>query len=619
MAVNAQAVVNVQVNAQAFNAFMAQFNKWQTQLGKVPQQLQQIIALLNKMTGSMAAQTGIMVQQQSLLGKMAGQQKTLATHTEATGHHWKDMKKHAKDFLGFIGEAHAKIMKWAGIIGGVITGMGAATSWGLYGLAEWVRGGKVSASKVSLGSHELRALKGVLGDPYGLDVEGMARATAAAQGDTISPENQALQGVLGIDVSGMKGTRRVTAVYEAWRRKMTEEGWTPEEVARYSNGMLSADQGHILKNMTNDEFRKSIASVPESAEKQKVPADTEKHWNDFLTKLDEAGNKLKAVLVTGLEPILDLITKNSDKWIEKVKEFMAPGGPFYQFLETLPGRVERIGNLLVDLFHWLEWFVNKSKWLTGMSAPSTPGEKKFESDMKDADDWIKKYGPVNNLIKLFDYLTSEAGKKDIQNLNKPLIAGEKEAPQRQFQDGTPMVPKTGTYTLHKGEMVLPEAEADLLRHSSMEDWKRSISGIESGGNYGAVNRVSGASGKYQVMPANIADWTRQALGYSMSVEQFRANPAAQERVFETIFGQYVNRFGNPVDAAAAWFSGQPLTGNKAGPDAMGTTVPGYIKQFLAGLGANSGRMSVDINDNTGGNVAMALSQSALVSIPLHPI
>lgn len=79
---------------------------------------------------------------------------------------------------------------------------------------------------------------------------------------------------------------------------------------------------------------------------------------------------------------------------------------------------------------------------------------------------------------------------------------------------------------------------------------------ESGGDYSVVNSSSGAIGAYQVMPSNVASWTKQALGYSLTPAQFRGNPAAQDAVANSILGGYYDQYG-ARGAAAMWYSGQP--------------------------------------------------------------
>jgi len=84
-----------------------------------------------------------------------------------------------------------------------------------------------------------------------------------------------------------------------------------------------------------------------------------------------------------------------------------------------------------------------------------------------------------------------------------------------------------------------------------------ISGQESGGSYGVVNRDSGALGKYQVMPSNIAGsggWDKEALGYNISTSQYLASPELQEQLAGYKLKQYYDKYG-AAGAAVAWYAG----------------------------------------------------------------
>jgi hypothetical protein len=118
------------------------------------------------------------------------------------------------------------------------------------------------------------------------------------------------------------------------------------------------------------------------------------------------------------------------------------------------------------------------------------------------------------------------------------------------------------------------------------DYGRAISGIESGGRYDLLGPVTGsgdrAYGKYQVMGTNVPEWTRAALGVSMTPQQFLADTNAQDAVFNHRFGQYVDRYG-PQGAAKAWFAGEGGMNNPDAKDQLGTSVAEYARRFQAGL------------------------------------
>lgn len=112
-----------------------------------------------------------------------------------------------------------------------------------------------------------------------------------------------------------------------------------------------------------------------------------------------------------------------------------------------------------------------------------------------------------------------------------------------------------------------------------------IGQFESGGNYKAVGPVTSsgdkAYGKYQVMGANIPSWTKEALGKSMTPQQFLADTAAQDKVAEYKMGKMLAQYKNPNDVASVWFSGRPLAKAGASKDVLGTSVPQYVKNVMS--------------------------------------
>ncbi len=120
-----------------------------------------------------------------------------------------------------------------------------------------------------------------------------------------------------------------------------------------------------------------------------------------------------------------------------------------------------------------------------------------------------------------------------------------------------------------------------------------IGGIESGGQpnggYGAVGPVANAQGnraygKYQVLDSNIGPWTQEVLGKPMTPQEFLASPEAQDKVFQTKFGQYTTQYGSPQAASRAWFAGPGGMNNPGAKDANGVSVAQYEGKFNAATG-----------------------------------
>jgi hypothetical protein len=124
-------------------------------------------------------------------------------------------------------------------------------------------------------------------------------------------------------------------------------------------------------------------------------------------------------------------------------------------------------------------------------------------------------------------------------------------------------------------------------------WANAIASIESqgSGGYSAVGPITQkgnrAYGKYQVMDFNIPAWTEKHLGQELTTKQFLQSPEAQDAVFKGEFGSYVSKYGNPQDAASAWFTGQPQSKGSNKSDVLGTTGSGYVNKFNNALGTGA--------------------------------
>jgi hypothetical protein len=142
-------------------------------------------------------------------------------------------------------------------------------------------------------------------------------------------------------------------------------------------------------------------------------------------------------------------------------------------------------------------------------------------------------------------------------------------------------------------------------------YANAISQIESGGRYDLVGPATSsgdrAYGKYQVMGANVPEWTAQHYGTALTPDQFLQNKDAQDAVFRGQFGSYVNKYGSPQDAASAWFTGGPLSYGATKSDVLGTTGQKYVDMFNKQLNKGPALASNDDDDE---DTPAALSANA---------
>lgn len=127
-----------------------------------------------------------------------------------------------------------------------------------------------------------------------------------------------------------------------------------------------------------------------------------------------------------------------------------------------------------------------------------------------------------------------------------------------------------------------------------DQFVNSIAKKESNNNYRAVNKTSGAMGKYQIMPSNIVGskrgWDYEALGRDITTSQFMSSPQIQETIARYKLQQYYNKYG-PTGASIAWYAGPSAanywqrTGRVSGvPQGAYPSIAAYATSIARSLG-----------------------------------
>lgn len=146
-------------------------------------------------------------------------------------------------------------------------------------------------------------------------------------------------------------------------------------------------------------------------------------------------------------------------------------------------------------------------------------------------------------------------------------------------------PGVDYYTTGGGNQNIPSVKGN----STFEKFVNAITGQESGGNYSAQNRSSGAMGRYQIMPGNLggkkSGWDYEALGYDVSPQQFMNNPKIQDAIARYKLQQYFNKYG-AWGAAVAWYAGPGAVSrtNKDKSQGAYPTIRQYANSILKRMG-----------------------------------
>lgn len=132
----------------------------------------------------------------------------------------------------------------------------------------------------------------------------------------------------------------------------------------------------------------------------------------------------------------------------------------------------------------------------------------------------------------------------------------------------------GTNTAIAG---LSDAMRRIARNESPSGNYRELGPVVTSGPY----RGQRALGLYQVMPGNLPAWSKEALGYTVTPQQFLANPKIQDQIVSHQLAQIYKKHKNWSDVASVWFTGQPLSKGYNSRDVLGTSGAEYVRNFNA--------------------------------------
>jgi len=152
-------------------------------------------------------------------------------------------------------------------------------------------------------------------------------------------------------------------------------------------------------------------------------------------------------------------------------------------------------------------------------------------------------------------------------------------------------------------------------------YRDGIAAIESDGSggydaVGATNEKLGrALGRYQIMEANLPQWSKAALGREVTADEFMKNPDIQDAIFDHKFGGYVEKYGEE-GAAQAWFGGDGGVGKTSRSDVHGRlTIGDYGRNFVSNIGGAGGSGGVKTASSGGMDQATIMKMSEIANDP----
>jgi hypothetical protein len=434
--VTVKTIVDVEINDAQWKKFNAEFEKYREGLKKMPGAWGETEAKVSSITDGFLGMTAALLAQNKLMHKQTQEQnslreaargthpiirgigretKNISDNTAKSAKNFKSMAKDAKDISYSMLDTARSISKFAlGAFAGLVGGAG-ITTFGLDRLAANSSNFRRAGLGVGASTGELRAFN----NSYARFINPDAFLENINQ---ISGDRR-LQYGLGGNVARMSGMGMDTAQIAAQM--------LPQIVDQFvSRGGMGPNAASAMQSLGLDRFGLSLDDLRRLARSRtelsaagsdfgknatglNTPDATGLAWQNFVTKLDLAGEKIETVFINRLvklEPGLEKLTgviadfvdhamsnKEIGHWLDLIGQGLESagkylGGPdfsrdvksFVDSISSLSGAAERL-----------------NYWFNG--GPETPAVKQqTQTDTPDPKkgDWMDKHiwGPLNNAI-----------------------------------------------------------------------------------------------------------------------------------------------------------------------------------------------------------------------------
>lgn len=622
-----RSVVQIDVQDDKWKAYLDSFKKYNTSLANLPASWRKQAESSGIVLQNIKSMTGAANANSEAFRKVAANMNDMANKSRSMEMYWKNIVKDTKQAALNTYQQVTHLLRATGIAAG-ITGL--ATGAGMFGLDRLAReASNDRRSALGLGNPTGRTAAFGVGFGRAIDTNSFLHGVARARGDLASSSATAMRIISaqtggGLDPQGAGDTGEMSdALLERIRQiaLRTPEGMlgTAVRTNQLDEFGIGAEDLRRIKKYSPQEWSEFKANETRAGKQLGMNDATQKKWEDFYVALQTAGEKLKTGLINGLEKLTPGLAKLTDSLSDFLLQFTSSSGfamvindfakgldwaAKYVSSDDFKKDLEGFGNTMKGLYQGLQEFV---------AFFSSPIWSAFKVANNIASAPAKMAGVTIAAGKnVINWATGGGGKggNPYSGAGQPGAAG-----LDAFFGGGGAA----------GSSVSTRYSESTPATGDAEKWRQAISKIESGsagGSYSARNPTSGALGRYQVMPANIPSWSMQALGHSITAEEFLANPQFQDKIFDTIFGGYVRKYGSVQLAARAWYAGEGgMWNDKANDKASGgsgISNAEYGRQAAASAGSvapiggvmGSGqaqRTRVDIYDNTGGTINPVVS------------
>jgi hypothetical protein len=559
----AKSIVEIDLQGDdKFKAFAALYDKYSKTLEKAPGAWAGVSKEVAGQRKGFEAIAAALLAQNEITRREISDSKKVRNNAEETARSWRDTARSTKEFAANIARGVGTLVKWTGIggIAGGLLGIG-----GLFGL-DRLAGSAANARRTSLGIGTSVAERSAFQVSFGRVVDDSFLSSVNEALHDVTKRHTLYGAGLREDQLQGRSTAQVAVTLLDNLKRLVDQ--TPSALlaqvlqARGLTQFLSLERAEGLKATPGSEYAGLHPGYAANLRRFAVDPANSLAWQDFVTRMDEAGRSITTVLTNGLVKLESGIEKLSESFEKTVKVLFDNGGPLERWLGELDSGLERFAKFV--------------------------GTDEFQADVKGLVEGVGKLADV--VGRAVDWLTP---KRPADDPNQRRIFGDKPL----FNGGLlgtidPKVDR-GSFADKFLTFLAP------LRQNQLLGMVRRLEG--SGDN--AVS-PAGAIGRYQITPdtARTYDFDPRRL----------FEPAYNEQAARVILSDLARRYGGNVDEVLAAYNAGPGRANRfraAGDNPA--VLPAETQGYLDRAHKMQGYLTrVEIINNTGGNAVPIVNQLA---------
>lgn len=589
-------IIDVEMNDQQWKSFQAAYAKYETALAKAPKVWEAVNEEINEAREEVEQMQEALSNSSRSGRSLSSMGKDFAHAARQASFFFVSLARDSKQFAANIARSTASLIRWTGLATGIagLAGLGGSL-WGLDRLAGSAAAGRRSSQGLGLGYGEQQAFALTYG--RAIDAQSFLGGVSTGKGNIASSAAAAL---FSLGINPTSGASTGSTALEALTKVRQLAQQTPNEqlgILLQSRQLgelgLGIEDLRRLKGMSNEEFEGYGNDYRKRAQTLDVADPTLKKWQDLTVSLDEAGKRIKNVLIDGLAPLAAPLGQLSDAFSDVVRSLLGSNG----FRDGIRWVAEG-----------LQDFANYVK------------TEEFKNDVKDFASSISMLARKTvAALRWLGLIPDPNGNSNSGSLGYNLIPSVEDAEKRRqrrlqsydqmFGGGSANQQQSVTVrpnniagwgqgvTVYPNQPNAPKNEAEMLSLIRKLEGSPDINGVPQTSPAGAV-------GRYQIMPR-----TAQGLGFDPND---RYDPDKNEQMAKKLLAELSNRYNGNLAEILADYNGGPRAVahyRAGGIEGLRNNGYGETARYLerAGVGGQRVNVNVKVENATGANTVVSAS------------